>query len=266
MVLRKRNFRKRNVRRRGRGIPRRRKTNKKIFASRELITYIANQRMPFPPRYRTKFHIGNSGEISAGSKTGVYNIWFNGLAKPFDMTPLSGLFSMPNPLVDITMQTCVGYNNLCSSTGPYSGYRVFASSITVQMIPYAVDDAVMIVVLPQVYDAGATPVPASSLVAQDLPYSKNKVSMTNQLGSPLRNMQTVHKLYGVKKNVPADDISGHFDSFSQDNPDSQALWTIAWNTLNNTNLTEAVLWKIDVTYYVELFDVSTTELLQGNIA
>nr|CRY95949.1 hypothetical protein [uncultured prokaryote] len=243
------------------------KKNRKLMIRKESITYMPGGRLPYPPRYKTKFNIGISGEFVSPDVSGVYQIMMNSPKLPFDVSTLgSGLTNFPGSLTTVTTQEPVGYSNLCNANF-YAFYKVLSSKIQIQLIPGAPEDTILAVLVPipiQIdYGGGVVlyTVPSDAVSSQVIPLSKDKLFAANQQGSPLRHSMTVHKLFGISKRALEEDMYSYAGAHNLV-PTCYGVWNFAWETTSAVELSVGCSYRVDVEYEVELFNQNYQNLLQ----
>lgn len=265
----RRSFRKKRVSRRfKRRVTRTLKKKQKMFISKDVISYMPMGKLPYPPRYRTKLHIGVAGNIPAATTSGAYSILQNGVFHPFNAAAVSGLLTnIPGSLIPVANLAPVGFSNMCGAAAIYNSYRVFASSVKIQFIPGSVADTVNATLIPVIYQTvnGVTSstytYPTSSTEAMELPFAKNKLFMANQQGSPLKHSISQHKLFGVKKASIVDDIYTYTGTYAS-LPVNKSLWMMFFETADATGLGSPLSYRLDVTYTVEFFNMEGPVLKQ----
>jgi len=237
-----------------------------MFAKKELITYMAPHKMPFPPRYRTKLHIGTTGGIAAGTSSGSYQVMLNNLTNPFNSHARNPVWTnLPGSLETLTTLNCVGYSNLCSVTGLYNRYRVFVSSINFHFVPENNADNIFCCVVPQSSLSANTALPTSASEAMSLPFAKDKLYCANQMGTSIRSTIAVHTLEGLTKQALRDDVTETYCGLegSVTGPGSCCVWNIMWQTPTAVALTAEMLYRVEMTYYVEFWQGADAQLLQS---
>lgn len=237
--LRKRNNRKMIVRS---------KQSKKVFANRNVVSYMVPRQMPFPPRFRTTFTAGFYGFIGSAANlaTGQYFAKLNSAFLPF--TGGGWL----NPSAALTGIIPAGYSSLCV-TQLYTKIRVYASTIEIEFLPQALTDTVLCTVTP----SAVTTLPANTNDAIDQPYTKQLLmsssKMNSRNGSMIRNTISQHKFLGCTKRAIEDDLSGNYMHTYNGNPTVPFYWVVNWQTPDNVNIAVNLEYKVKMTYYVELF-------------
>nr|WAE42364.1 MAG: capsid protein [Cressdnaviricota sp.] len=248
---RKRTTRKRVSRRKSS----RRKSSNKI--SNQMITYIPKGMWsPFPPAYRTKFHCNITGAVPAGAVGASYCTSVNRLFLPYASNVWGSVSDWPGMLGPLTTSTInpIGLTqllgNTTGSTSPYQNYRVYKSTITVQLLPGSDVDNI---------DVTIVPVPISSVASSSYdaalmqPYSKTKMFSANQLGRPLSNSISVSKLWGIRPQAIKDDLTTQFTGSETGGPSQTGVWHVWVQTPDNVALAADVSYRVSMTYYAELW-------------
>jgi len=227
---------------------------------------MAPQKMPFPPRYRTKLHIGTTGGIPAGTSSGSYQVFLNNLINPFNSHPvITAWTNIVGSLENLTTLNCVGYSNLCSATGLYNRYRVFGSTINFHFVPENNADNIFCCVVPQSALSAQTALPTSASEAMSLPFAKDKLYCANQMGTSIRSTIAVHTLEGLTKQALRDDVTGYYTGVEGTNHDpiNTSVWNIMWQTPTAVALTAEMIYRVEMTYYVEFWNGADAQLLQS---
>lgn len=252
------------------------KAKKNVKASKELVTYMAPQQLPLPPKYRTKFTAKFFGSVpaAAGSASRTWLVNFNDPSLPFAYTG-TGTFGASTNLFDapsIANNTLnpTGFTTLWN-TNMYQAARVYSSSIALEMIPSALADTVEAYIMPiSAIPAAGFVVGTSNYMALSQPLTKSQIfssSKTNNIKNKgqLVNYCSQHKLLGVSKRAIEDDLSGNYEidlANNTPNPLVPTYWQLGYDTLNKADLATFLDYRISVTYYVELYSLNVGQLLQ----
>lgn len=226
--------------------------NKKMTASKDLIVYMSPQQMPFPPRYRTKLQCDLQGYVtSATAASGNFYFLMNSIYLP----AASGGFPNSSPAIASLLPT--GYSSLLNAH-LYQRFRVFASKITVQVVPSAQADTVNFTITPS--NAAGTPSVTYTAMAQ--PYTTSRLCQSNQK-SFVKNFITQHKLEGVPKKAIEDDLSGNYEGSYATQVNQPRYWNCNWSTVDAVNTTTPLLFVVRLEYFVEMWSDTTGTLLES---
>lgn len=229
-----------------RGRVQQRKGNK-TFATREMITYMSPQQMPYPQRYRTKFTTAVQFNITAAQQAGQIPIRLNSCNLPFGS---SGLGAAPyaNALPSVATLQPAGFTAMFT-TSQYQKCRVYASSIEINFAALSQSDPMMVTITPSV--SGNNPTLTS--IALEQPYTKHYLFTANRSRSVLRNYMTAHRLVGATQRAIEDDLSGNHYFSNGGQPGIPTYWVVNWNVVDAANSSSVVICEIKVIHYVELF-------------
>jgi len=230
-----------------------------MSASSKLITFMPSYQNPFPPRYRTKLHIAAVGDITGAVAEGPYQMGGNTLVFPLDphghSTPYT---TLPNSLVNLSALNCVGQSNLLGSQGPYSHYRVFGSMCKITLMQNSTDTNPIMATLIPMSDQSAFP--TSAVEAESLPYAKSILFNPYHGRGTLKSFMPCTKIFGITKTTLNID-SSIFSALYGQYPSRQFYWHLMLDATDGTT-DVSVGYKVDMTYYVELFSENTGSLLQ----
>lgn len=260
--------------------PRRKMGNSKLFATKDLVSYMAGPRkLPFPERYRTKLHMEVDGfwlpavlannYAQAGPPVNQYfTVLGNGVITPFAANSTSAiaatLMTLNNQgLHPIATSNPIGHNLLQTI---YNGYRVFSSKIKVTAIPQSIVDPINLVIIPS-FNQGSllltpnNPTQDVAYLAQ-YPFAKSKTIQCNSGNYVLSSSISTHKLLGITKQALLNDLSGNYTvrDGANGNPGSVYNWYIAWQTEDNAAPAGNIGFKVEITYYIEYFNTTAVLL------
>lgn len=230
------------------------KKGRKFKANPGTVTFMSNSLIPVPPRYRCKFTCSIYGAIASGAATGLYQISLNAMQLPFNTTS-----PMPGALPAVATLNPTGLSQLFNLM-MYTQYRVYGSSIKLEVFPQALGDTVEFTITPS-FDITAPP---STQIAMAQPYTKTLLVGAGKGKSYISNYITQHRLVGCSKRAIEDDLSGVYQDsiFPASAIQYPAYWILNWSTPDTANLNQSVNYKCTMTYYVELFGQNVAALTE----
>lgn len=240
---------------------------RKKYRKNLLINPFRNLSM-LPSRLKTKCYMQFSGTFDTltGPTVGyAIAVKASSLLNPFDIqaTTSNGLLD-PTGSFDQTTDVPYGLSRLLNMTGtataPYDNYRVFASSIAVNMNPNDADDDFVVSVYPldiveTLKATSATrmldPVWFGQVPNRVGPKQIN-INDTNR-NRILKNYCTTSKILGITKRSVQDNDTTAANGNSS--PVAWWNWIISFRNLKNQNFQDKINIVIKVQYWIELFGV-----------
>lgn len=232
----------------------------KISCSSERLTYMVNNQLPIPPRYRTKVTTMVYGRIEpadlaiTGANRAYVNMnsiylpfnngtWGAGGTGPFTLN--SGLPSTIQP----------AGTSMLSRFQMYQAFRVYSSKIELSIVPETASDYIEATITP----SENTNSPGNVGAALAVPYTKHLLFATGKGKSKLTNYMSVHKMRGVSKTALANDLSGQFEGAYNANPASRQYWIINLGQNNGDGTSLDIAFDLKITYWVEFFSLAIEE-------
>lgn len=248
---RKKVFRRKRTMRKPKKSFRRSKSASRTKATTNVVKYTVGRQLPMPPRFITKFVMNGTGVGGAGNVPATYIIYANGL-----QYSLSTSSVLPGLGISASSHQPTGKSFLLNGN-TYTQYRVFASQLSFKVLPSALTDQFEVVTYPYIQANGTTSVEQSISV----PYAKRRTYTAGSYTKPIINKISMPKLFGVRPSAYKDDVSENYCATYGANPSYSSLWAIAIkDTLGGAN---AWAYEFAVTYWVECFNLSTTDITQS---
>lgn len=222
---------------------------KKTKKEQNIVSYFSKSLLPYPERYRAKFHCDIAGYFPASlASTTQYFVQLNGLFHPF----ASG--GWPNALPLISTVAPMGLSNLLNSAY-YTRYRVLGAKISFAMQSASVGDNFQVTITPGFQNN----LPATTYTAMTIPFNKQKVFTQAQSQSPLTHYITQHELLGVRKQAIEDDLSGNYQGSAGTNCATSLYYVINVSCLDQTTTAAKASYICRMTYYAELWGNANQE-------
>lgn len=234
-----------------------RKKRKGVINSknRDLMIYRPYNNNPFPQRLRTNFICEGTYALSNVLYTNkIIDVKMNSMFLPFNVaTSGTGAIVYGGPLTVATLYP-TGMSALIQSTGnpaPYTSYRVYGSSIEVNLLPDSTGDIMQCVVLPYaVNHAGVTD---DIFHCQSLPFAKSQFCNASFIqANKIKNYITPAQYFGLDPKALLYDVSQTTATPLTD-PLNLIYWRVIFNNPDNIANNSQGSIRIKVKYYTELF-------------
>jgi len=222
--------------------------------SRNVIKYSVRNKLPLPPRFKTKFTMFGKLVLASGFTNANGAISANELTAPFNNT-FMGMWSNVNPAFATNQPTAM---TTLLNANCYENYRVYASSIKLKIPQIAALDCCEVLTIP-VTDINLTASEFRKLAQQ--PYSK-WITTTNARQNFVKNYMTTHKIYGTTARAVQDDVSTNFQGNLGQAPFKTWFWYVFVQSSDLQNTTNDIVLDVQIDYYVELWNLQTGLLVE----
>lgn len=200
--------------------------------------------------------LANQGYQPTGSGTAIAQ-WVASLNSLFEPLADSGL---PNPVGVVETQNPIGFNVLCNPTA-YTNYRVLKATLKFEMIPQVQSDAVIMTITPSQLDGQ----PATTFLAQAQPKTVCTTWRSGTINSGLKDgalhcVVDLAKFVGVSAAAIRNDLSGQYSGTYATPPGYQYQFVINWNTLDQSDLSAPIGWRLTLVYECEFWGLTDGDI------
>lgn len=222
--------------------------------------------LPIPQRFKTKFTCAVEGYVAAGAfASKQYNMNLNQLYLPFNSlgTDLPATFAPAPATVQATGATQL--LSALGTTGPYTKYRVLASSIEITALPQVTGDSIILTVTP----SASSTQPSDATTAQAQAFTKRAICTFAQtpMGDvtkrgTIKNYCNVADFLGVTQEAIENDLSGNYQIQWASGVGTPIYWTVNYTIQDATNQASSIMFSYKLNYWVELFGMYTAQVTE----